>query len=232
MKKHIKTILILLIIILISIIIFFIFQKVSLNNYLNNTIEYSNKINYTTNINLNIKDSNNNSKINYEIVRSSYINKITIENYINNTLTSNIDKYIITKGDKKGSYVYDNEEYKKLDEIKEEFNVNYQNLKNNIKFIKKSSNEIINGVNYKKYIVKMKSYDAYNLIYENQILTKKDSDKYIDVEIYIDKTNNFVYKISYKINNLNNRNDNSSINYDVEIINKDINNTNDIKLPF
>lgn len=230
MKKYIKIILIILGISLIFILVFLLNRKISLNSYLNKTIEYSKKINYTTNITLNVNDSYNNSKINYEVIHSSYIDKIMIENYTNNKLTSNILKYIVKEGSKKGSYVYDDGQYEKSDNITKEFYVDYGKLKQSIKSIKKSEEIVINDNSYKKYIVKMKSYDAYNLIYEKDILTKKDSNKYIDVYIYIDKTNNFVYKMEYAISNLNNSD--SSLDYNVEIINKDINNTNDIKLPF
>lgn len=232
MKKYIKKVLFILLIIIIFLTIFFISRKIMLNNYLNKTDENSKKINYSTNIILDMKDSNNNSKIKYEIVRSSYINKITLFNYSNDKVISDINKYIVEKGSKKGSYVYDGKKYKKSDDIDEDFYIDYNALKEKIKSIKKVDNVIINNKKYKKYIVKMNSYDAYNLIYKKEMLKKEDSNKNVEVEIYIDKSNDFVYKIKYEINDLNNSNDSNSLNYNVEIINKDINNTSDIKLPF
>ena len=228
MKKYIKLILFPLFII----IIFFISRKITLNNYLDKTDEISKKINYSTNINLNIKDSNNNSKIEYEVVRSSNVKKITLFNYSNDKIVNDIKKYIVEKGSKKGSYIYDGKKYKKSDNIEEEFLIDYKEIKDKIKSIKKVDNVIINNKKYKKYIVKMKSYDAYNLIYKDEILKKDDSNKDIEVEIYIDKSNNFIYKIKYEINDLNNSDDSNSLDYNVEIVNKDINNTSDIKLPF
>ena len=232
MKKYIKLILFMLLIIIIFLTIFFISRKIILNTYLNKTDENSKKINYSTNINLNIKDSNNNSKMEYEVVRSSYIKKITLFNYSNDVIVNDIKKYIVEKGSKKGSYIYDGKKYKKSDNIEEEFLIDYKELKDKIKFIKKVDNVTINNKKYKKYIVKMKSYDAYNLIYKDEILKKDDSNKNIEVEIYIDKSNNFIYKIKYEINNLNNSDDSNSLDYNVEIVNKDINNNNEIKLPF
>ncbi len=233
MKKNIRFCIMIFVILILFLVIFIFARNMSLNNYLNKTIEYSPKINYSTSIILNIKDLNNSSKIEYNVSKFSHIRKIKIDNYQNNKLINNIEKYIVTNGNKKGTYIYDNSEYKKVNNIKEDFVVNYELIKKNIKSIKKVENVVINNISYKKYIVKMKAYDAYNIIYKDEILKKEDLNKIIDVQIYIDKSNNFVYKIKYDIQNLNNADEkNIILNYDAEITNTNINNYNEIKLPF
>ena len=77
----------------------------------------------------------------------------------------------------------------------------------------------------------MKKSDAYNLIYEKDIMSEKDLPGNVDVKIYVDKSKSFVYKIDYVIDNLSNDKANN-IKYYVEITNYDINNNNVIKLPF
>ena len=77
----------------------------------------------------------------------------------------------------------------------------------------------------------MKKSDAYNLIYEKDIMSEKDLPGNVDVKIYVDKSKSFVYKINYVIDNLSNDKANN-IKYYVEITNYDINNNNVIKLPF
>ena len=77
----------------------------------------------------------------------------------------------------------------------------------------------------------MKKSNAYNLIYEKDIMSEKDLPGNVDVKIYVDKSKSFVYKIDYVIDNLSNDKANN-IKYYVEITNYDINNNNVIKLPF
>lgn len=233
MKKYLKIILIIIFILIVSIITFRISRKMSLNNYLSNTKNYSDKINYSTIINLSISDKNNSSTIDYEIDRFSYIRKILLKNYKDGELVNSISKYLVLNGKKKGSYVYNGKTYNKTSEIKEDFVVDYSFIKDKIRSIENIKNVVIDGINYKKYIVKIKSYDAYNIIYKDEILNKNDLDSIIQMNIYVDKSNSFVYKIEYTIDNLNNSNiDNNSLNYDVQIMNININNNDEIKLPF
>ena len=72
---------------------------------------------------------------------------------------------------------------------------------------------------------------TYNLIYEKNIMSEKDLPGNVDVKIYVDKSKSFVYKINYVIDNLSNDKANN-IKYYVEITNYDINNNNEINLPF
>ena len=115
--------------------------------------------------------------------------------------------------------------------VSEDFKLDYNKLKNSIIKIKKADSEVINGISYKKYTVLMKKSDAYNLIYEKDIMSEKDLPGNVDVKIYVDKSKSFVYKIDYVIDNLSNDKANN-IKYYVEITNYDINNNNVIKLPF
>ncbi|MBP3635268.1 MAG: hypothetical protein J6J17_02250 [Bacilli bacterium] len=233
MKKYIKLILFLLFIAFIFLLIFNVSRRISLNNFLDKTIATEKKINYSTTINLDISNSINSSRIEYDIVVSPSAKKITINNYINNEFMNSIYKYNVLNGEKKGIYKYDGKKYIKTNEEKDEFNINYDSLKKNIISIKKIENIVIDDISYKKYVVKMKAYDAYNIIYNDDILKKEDINKNIDVTIIIDKSNKFVYKISYKIDNINNsKQAGMAMEYNAEIINKDINNHNIIELPF
>ena len=63
MKEKVKIVVVLVVILFIFLGIFFMGKKVSLNNYLNKTNKYSNKINYTTGITLNIESLDKQSKI-------------------------------------------------------------------------------------------------------------------------------------------------------------------------
>ena len=64
-------------------------------------------------------------------------------------------------------------------------------------------------------------------------MKKKDLDYNILVYVKVDKKNKFIKEISYTIDNLNNSNDeNQKIKYQVRIVNSDINNHNELKLPF
>lgn len=231
MKKKIKIVIVLIVILFIFLGIFFIGKKVSLTNYLDNTNKYSNKINYSSSYILNIESETSKSKIEYSIARTNNIKNIIVNKYDDEELTSSINKYIITKNNKTECFSKDGDEYKISCSNKEDFRIDYNKLKNNIIKIKKADSEVINDISYKKYTVLMKKSDAYNLIYEKSIMTEKDLPGNVEVKIYVDKTQSFVYKINYFIDNLSN-NISNNIKYDVEIINYDINNNNEINLPF
>ena len=49
----------------------------------------------------------------------------------------------------------------------------------------------------------MKSYDAYNMLYSRKILSDKDTNKTIDVNIVVDVKNDFIKEISYEIDDIN-----------------------------
>lgn len=222
MKKKITLILVIIILIF---VIYFAYTYLVFKSYINNTIKYKDKINYSTNIQLGMNYYNSSSKIEYDVIKSSNIKKVQIDYYTDNELTSNIYKYIVSKDDNDEVYVYDGKSYNKKSNDSEDFNINYNMIKNKAKQIRKVSKG--------EYVFKMNAYDAYNMIYSKEILTKEDINKVIDIRLIIDEKNNFVKEISYEIKNLNNSKDSKiSLDYDVKIINRDINNQNNIKLPF
>ena len=231
MKEKIKIVVVTVVLLFIFIGIFFIGKKISLNSYLNNTNKYSSKINYSSSYILNIESVTSKSKMEYSIARTSGIKNIIINKYDDEELTSSINKYLVTNNNKTECYSKDGDEYKASCSNKEDFKLDYNKLKNSIIKIKKADSEVINGISYKKYTVLMKKSDAYNLIYEKDIMSEKDLPGNIDVKIYVDKSKSFVYKINYVIDNLSNDKANN-IKYYVEITNYDINNNNVIKLPF
>lgn len=231
MKEKVKIVVVLVVILFIFLGIFFIGKKVSLNNYLNKTEKYSNKINYTTGITLNIESLDKQSKIEYTIARTKDIKNIIISKYDDEELTSSINKYLVKENGKTKCYTKDSSSNKVSCDAKEDFNVDYKKLKKNIIKIKKVDNEVINKVSYKKYTVSMKKSDAYNLIYDKDIMNEKNLSGTVDVQILVDKSTNFIYEIDYVIDNLNS-DSNNKIKYSVQINNFDFNNNNEINLPF
>ena len=231
MKEKVKIVVVLVVILFIFLGIFFIGKKVSLNNYLNKTEKYSNKINYTTGITLNIESLDKQSKIEYTIARTKDIKNIIISKYDDEELTSSINKYLVKENGKTKCYTKDSSSNKVSCDAKEDFKIDYKKLKKNIIKIKKVDNEVINKVSYKKYTVSMKKSDAYNLIYDKDIMNEKNLSGTVDVQILVDKSTNFIYEIDYVIDNLNS-DSNNKIKYSVQINNFDFNNNNEINLPF
>lgn len=231
MKEKVKIVVVLVVILFIFLGIFFVGKKVSLNNYLNKTEKYSNKINYTTGITLNIESLDKQSKIEYTIARTKDIKNIIISKYDDEELTSSINKYLVKENGKTKCYTKDSSSNKVSCDAKEDFKIDYKKLKKNIIKIKKVDNEVINKVSYKKYTVSMKKSDAYNLIYDKDIMNEKNLSGTVDVQILVDKSTNFIYEIDYVINNLNS-DSNNKIKYSVQINNFDFNNNNEINLPF
>lgn len=231
MKEKVKIVVVLVVILFIFLGIFFMGKKVSLNNYLNKTNKYSNKINYTTGITLNIESLDKQSKIEYTIARTKDIKNIIISKYDDEELTSSINKYLVKENGKTKCYTKDSSSNKVSCDAKEDFKIDYKKLKKNIIKIKKVDNEVINKVSYKKYTVSMKKSDAYNLIYDKDVMDKKNLSGTVDVQILVDKSTNFIYEIDYVINNLNS-DSNNKIKYSVQINNFDFNNNNEINLPF
>lgn len=231
MKEKVKIVVVLVVILFIFLGIFFVGKKVSLNNYLNKTEKYSNKINYTTGITLNIESLDKQSKIEYTIARTKDIKNIIISKYDDEELTSSINKYLVKENGKTKCYTKDSSSNKVSCDAKEDFKIDYKKLKKNIIKIKKVDNEVINKVSYKKYTVSMKKSDAYNLIYDKDIMNEKNLSGTVDVQILVDKSTNFIYEIDYVIDNLNS-DSNNKIKYSVQINNFDFNNNNEINLPF
>ena len=231
MKEKVKIVVVLVVILFIFLGIFFVGKKVSLNNYLNKTEKYLNKINYTTGITLNIESLDKQSKIEYTIARTKDIKNIIISKYDDEELTSSINKYLVKENGKTKCYTKDSSSNKVSCDAKEDFNVDYKKLKKNIIKIKKVDNEVISKVSYKKYTVSMKKSDAYNLIYDKDVMDEKNLSGTVDVQILVDKSANFIYEIDYVIDNLNS-DSNNKIKYSVQINNFDFNNNNEINLPF
>lgn len=231
MKEKVKIVVVLVVILFIFLGIFFVGKKVSLNNYLNKTNKYSNKINYTTGITLNIESLDKQSKIEYTIARTKDIKNIIISKYDDEELTSSINKYLVKENGKTKCYTKDSSSNKVSCDAKEDFKIDYKKLKKNIIKIKKVDNEVINKVSYKKYTVSMKKSDAYNLIYDKDVMDEKKLNGTVDVQILVDKSTNFIYEIDYVIDNLNS-DSNNKIKYSVQINNFDFNNNNEINLPF
>jgi len=231
MKEKVKIVVVLVVILFIFLGIFFMGKKVSLNNYLNKTNKYSNKINYTTGITLNIESLDKQSKIEYTITRTKDIKNIIISKYDDEELTSSINKYLVKENGKTKCYTKDSSSNKVSCDAKEDFKIDYKKLKKNIIKIKKVDNEVINKVSYKKYTVSMKKSDAYNLIYDKDVMDEKNLSGTLDVQILVDKSTNFIYEIDYVIDNLNS-DSNNKIKYSVQINNFDFNNNNEINLPF
>lgn len=231
MKEKVKIVVVLVVILFIFLGIFFMGKKVSLNNYLNKTNKYSNKINYTTGITLNIESLDKQSKIEYTIARTKDIKNIIISKYDDEELTSSINKYLVKENGKTKCYTKDSSSNKVSCDAKEDFKIDYKKLKKNIIKIKKVDNEVINKVSYKKYTISMKKSDAYNLIYDKDVMDEKNLSGTVDVQILVDKSTNFIYEIDYVIDNLNS-DSNNKIKYSVQINNFDFNNNNEINLPF
>ena len=231
MKEKVKIVVVLVVILFIFLGIFFMGKKVSLNNYLNKTNKYSNKINYTTGITLNIESLDKQSKIEYTIARTKDIKNIIISKYDDEELTSSINKYLVKENGKTKCYTKDSSSNKVSCDAKEDFKIDYKKLKKNIIKKKKVDNEVINKVSYKKYTVSMKKSDAYNLIYDKDVMDEKKLSGTVDVQILVDKSTNFIYEIDYVIDNLNS-DSNNKIKYSVQINNFDFNNNNEINLPF
>lgn len=231
MKEKVKIVVVLVVILFIFLGIFFMGKKVSLNNYLNKTNKYSNKINYTTGITLNIESLDKQSKIEYTIARTKDIKNIIISKYDDEELTSSINKYLVKENGKTKCYTKDSSSNKVSCDAKEDFKIDYKKLKKNIIKIKKVDNEVINKVSYKKYTVSMKKSDVYNLIYDKDVMDEKNLSGTLDVQILVDKSTNFIYEIDYVIDNLNS-DSNNKIKYSVQINNFDFNNNNEINLPF
>lgn len=211
-----KRLILVLLILIFLICIYFIYINVSFNNLIDNTINYKDKINYSTNVNTILKGQDT-LEISYEIIKTTNAKKILLSNYKNKKVENKIEKYIVNNK----VYVNDNGEYKELKDNEEKININY-------KLLKKSKVKLLSNNTYK---IKMKANDAYNIIYKKKIMNKKELNKSIMVIVKKDKKNNFIKEISYKIDNLNNNDDNPLI-YKIKIINSSINNYNSLQLPF
>lgn len=227
MKKKIRIILITIIAVFLLIVLI---MRLSLNSYINNNIKYDD-INMTTSINLSIISADEKSEVQYKIQKSNSVYKINYDQYNNDNHSITMEKYYIDNGDIY-EYTYNDNEWnkEKVSKIDKIFNIDYKKLKKSLNMI---SYKGIKDGKYKVYKAEIKAYDAYNFIYSKDILTKKDNRDYVDITLYIDKTNNFIYKIECNIPNISNEeNEYSKVDYKFEIINTNINSEKTITLPF
>ena len=223
MKKYLKLIIPVLVILGVLALIFF--KSSKLETIITNTINTKDKINYSTSVTLDINDSYNSSKVQYDCIKSYNIRKVEIKNYIGESERNSISKYEVKEKNKTVTYVYNGEDYEKIEKASEDLEIDYKALKNKMKNVKRIKKD--------EYSVKMKGYEAFNLLYSAEIMTKKDFNNNVTLHIKTDNKNKFIKEISYEIENLNKSEDkNSSIKYKVKILNTDINNKNKIELPF
>lgn len=218
---------------LITIIIIFLLIcfsiRIKFNSYINNNIKYEDNINKTTSINLSISSDDNDSSVKYRVQKSNGVYKINYDQYENDKHNVSIEKYYINDN-KIYEYTYNNGKWikNKVSKVDKIFNIDYKRLKKNLMNINyKGSND-----KYKKYTAKMYAYDAYNFIYSKNILTSKDNKNIVDVDIYIDKSNNMIYKLECVIPNITSIKGNIKSDYKFEVINTNINNVDAITLPF
>lgn len=234
-KKLLKISLVILQLIILIVILVNVIQRVAFNNYISNSEKYFKNINYDTNIFLSINDNNKSSNISYTIRRSSIVINEEYKQYTDDNIITNISNYYVNNGKKiefyrKNSSNYDKSTVDKIDTI---FQVSYSDLKTKSKSVKYLGKERINSKNYLKYSVNMKVSDIYNLIYEEDILTIDDNKSNAKLYVYVDTDFGLIYKINADIYNLNNaEDDNSKLNYKIEIINQNFNNNKSIDLPF
>ena len=213
-----KKILLIVIIMLIVFLVYCIYINISFNQLVDNVINYKDKINYSTNIKLNIKTKKSSSNMEYDMTKSGSIKKIILIHKVDNELKYRIIRYKEKKNNEEVTYIYNDKSYEIAKNNKEIFDIRYEMLKNG-KIIK---------VNKNKYIIKMKSYDAYNMIYPKNVVNQKATNKNIYVTILKDENNNFIKEIYYEIDDMGN----NSMTYTVNIKNREINNQNKIELPF
>lgn len=233
-KRVFKIIPVLFIIILFSIVIINIIEKITFDNYIENSIKYFKEINYDTYISLEIKDMTQESKVSYLLKRTKNITNEEYSQYIDDKLLNSISNYYINKNDDLKLYTKNNSDWKEenVEKIDTIFYINYEDLEKKSGNIKYLGNKKIDNKKYIKYSIVMSVYDVYNLVYKEDILSEKDNDNKVKVFVYIDKELGLISKIESNIEDLNNSGNSSALNYKIEIINNDFNNIKAIELPF
>lgn len=233
-KRVFKIIPVLFIIILFSIVIINIIEKITFDNYIENSIKYFEEINYDTYISLEIKDMTQESKVSYLLKRTKNITNEEYSQYIDDKLLNSISNYYINKNDDLKLYTKNNSDWKEenVEKIDTIFYINYEDLEKKSSNIKYLGNKKIDNKKYIKYSIVMSVYDVYNLVYKEDILSEKDNDNKVKVFVYIDKELGLISKIESNIEDLNNSGNSSALNYEIEIINNDFNNIKAIELPF
>lgn len=233
-NKIIKSLIILIIIIFLTFLFYKIFIRIEFNTYVKNTSSNLSKINYDSNIYLNMIGENQKLNVTYSMKKSNGVVYISYKQINNDEVSTNVEKYYIKENGKIYTYIYNNSWIKNNEtKINKIFNVNYNKLKYNIYNVKYLGETTIYDNKCKFYSLTMPASAAYNLIYKKNVLSKKDINKKIKVMIYVDKKTGIISVIRYKINNINNSNDNKyKFKYNLEIVNKNINNNDVLKVPF
>lgn len=210
-------------------------RKISFNNYIENTVKYFKEINYNTDITLSIDNNDSLSKVQYSLKKTSSIVNEEYFQYVDDNLQNHINNYYITRSSGTKLYIKNGNSYKSenVQKVSTIFEIDYDDFKSKTSNIKYLGTKKINDRKNLKYSVKMKVYDIYNIIYNEDILTSKDNNNYNLVYIYIDKELGLISKIESSIDNLNNTSYNpNELKYKLDIVNTDFNNNKTINLPF
>lgn len=233
MKKNIKKITLVIIILGILLVGYNIINKIIFNSYLNDSIKYLEKMNYDSNIVLSIKDKQENSSIEYNVKYTSNITKEDYSQKVNEKTINKITNYYEKNKNDLILYSKTTGDFEKsnVEKIKTLFKVKYDYLKKSSK-LKYKGIEKIDSKKYKVYEVSMNSYDIYNMIYDDDILTKKDINTKSKVKIYVDKDERLISSIISNIDNLNNsKYDEAKLYYSLTITNSNFNNVDKIEIP-
>lgn len=234
-KRVLRIIAIVLILIVLLILVINIIERVTFNNYIDNSIKYFKDINYDTNISLSIKDDSQTSSVFYNLRKSNPVINQEYRQYVNDKLQNSISNYYISNDKEIVLYTKNNTNWESsnVDKIYTIFSVDYSKLKSKSDNVKYLGKEKINDKKYIKYSIEMKTYDIFNLIYNEDILNEDDTNETTKVYIYIDKELGLIYKLSANIDNLN-RSDYEAkkLYYTIKILNENFNNNKSIDLPF
>ena len=190
MKK--KLLLIFFIVLIVIFLMLFLNKSENINEIINNTINKKDEYKITLTLkNIYSKNKTMSTKIKYIEEKKNDLYKFTNKIYENETLT----KESITYLDKNTFYYKDGDTYKQK-EIKDiskikDFNINYSSFFKGINKVKK----IKTKDNKTYYKAKMKSEDAFSLIYDNP--NNDDLDKY--TYVYLVSFNNEIEEIYYSV---------------------------------
>ncbi len=195
MKK--KLLLMFFIVLIVIFLILFINKSDNINEIINNTINKKDEYKITLTLkNIYSKNKMMSTKIKYIEEKKNDLYKFTKKIYENETLT----KESITYLDKNIFYykegdTYKQKEIKDINDIKD-FNINYSSFFKGINKVKK----IKTKDNKTYYKAKMKSEDAFSLIYDNP--NNDDLDKY--TYVYLVSFNNEIEEIYYSVKDKSN----------------------------
>lgn len=192
MKK--KLLLIFFIVLIVIFLIILINRTDDINKIVNNTINDSDEYKYTLTFKYTyyLKNEKVENEIKYIEQKKNNLYKFTNQIYDNNTLTKETINYL----DGSKYYYKENNKYKEKEVTDivsvKDFNINLKDFFSNIKNISRYKVEN----NRKYYKTKMKSEDAFSLIYNNS--KNSNLDKYTNSVIII-TNNNYIEDVSFKV---------------------------------